>query len=85
MIIVNLIFIVNHLISTINNEKILEKISCDFNDGTLCDWILNTNNEDDGGGGGGNGGSIAQFLPIFNHTELFFDDYEHGLLQNIIK
>ncbi|KAH9422121.1 hypothetical protein DERP_002415 [Dermatophagoides pteronyssinus] len=77
MIIVNLIFIVNHLISTINNEKILEKISCDFNDGTLCDWILNTNNEDDGGGGGGNGGSIAQFLPIFNHTELFFDDYEH--------
>ena len=83
MIIVNLIFIVNHLISTINNEKILEKISCDFNDGTLCDWILNTNNED--GGGSGAGGSIAQFLSIFNHTELFFDDYADGLLQNIIK
>lgn len=58
-----LIFIVDLLLA-INSQNILEKINCDFNDATLCNWILNNNN------------GIAQFQPMFNHTDLFFDDYE---------
>ncbi|XP_046919194.1 anaplastic lymphoma kinase [Dermatophagoides farinae] len=66
-----LIFIVDLLLA-INSQNILEKINCDFNDATLCNWILNNNN------------GIAQFQPMFNHTDLFFDDYEKNNQEKIL-
>lgn len=47
-------------------EIIIEELSCDFNDATLCNWIYHAESGD------------AQFIPIFNRTN-FYDNNDDNI------
>lgn len=64
----------------VSAQKAIDNLSCDFNDDSVCDWILKTNNEN-------NGETHYLYENVFNLTNNNNNDYyennEQGLAQFI--